>query len=167
MNIETLKFEASERVLQQEIKSNPQDCMHCRMWQAGGEMSVCMNLCKHCGKKNAFSSIRYVIEDLAKSNNMTYLDAWDIAFTLLHHKQAEYKANGNIYFDEDWFDSDLKKGFKNYLSNTTTEAPKTSQKIVINIDPNDKVTIIKKQSFVKRLVLTIKRFFNGGITLSI
>jgi hypothetical protein len=156
MNIEIMKFEASERALQNEIKNNPQECRSCRAWQSAGEMASCMRHCESCTQKKAHSSIRIIIEGFAREHNLTYVAAWDIAYTILHYKQTEYKDMGRIYFDEDYFENDLIEGFKNYQINTMTKSLNVTQKYVDITNPVDKVTINKGPSFVKKLTLTIK-----------
>lgn len=107
--------EFSEKELQYEMKVNPMECPECRMWQSGGDMSLRMFHCPKCGHKVAFKKIEVLIATHAELLNLAYLDVWDQAYELLHKKIKEYRDKGQIYFDEDYFYSDLSDYFINQI----------------------------------------------------
>ena len=108
-SIEQLKFEASERELESEIKQNPLSCGYCSIWQSGGDMSSALYMCDYCGAKEAKSDIKRLIIRFSQIKGMTYEQAWDIARGFLGKKRKD--SPHGIYFDEDYFYTDLSKYF--------------------------------------------------------
>jgi len=109
MNIEEIKFNLSEQALANEISNNRiTDCLYCSNWQHGGNMSYVMYKCKHCGGRRVRSNIKSIIQKFATQKGITYDRAYDLAYD--YH--VTLTEGPNVYFDEDYFESDLTKFFK-------------------------------------------------------
>lgn len=113
-NIEEIKFRAKEIALQNELARHDDNCLFCRVWRAGGEMSVSIRKCEHCGERKAFSNIDCLIKNFAQETNKSYDEAWDIAYECLIEKIKQEKEIGKIYYDEDYFEKDLFNFYQNY-----------------------------------------------------
>lgn len=111
-NIEILRWEAQERALAQEIKSNPKTCLGCNLWQHGGDMSSALHHCTYCGSKEAKHDIKQLITRISVRENIPYEAAWDLTNQLLTRILEEHKRLAKTYFDEDHFYGDMIKHFK-------------------------------------------------------
>jgi len=80
----------------------------CNMMGEGGSMSPRLWICEKHGKTGmvAFYSLqKKIVED----QNISMDEAWDIMNNIFKKKNEEFKAQGKIYFDEDYLFDDICK----------------------------------------------------------
>ena len=156
IDVERLRFEASERALKNEMERNPIECMSCSNWAWGGNMSYQIFHCTKCGQKRAQQPTRGVIKTIASERGISWDEAWDFAKEL---HDTKTKCGSGFYADEYYFADDLYKHHKK------TRKKSLKDKYIIGVDPAEvgkdfavEVTYERvKENFMVRGVKFVKK----------
>ena len=85
----------------------------CVSYCAAGDSGPELWECETHGKTGLIG-VKSTIEDFELDTGLTANQSWDLAFKYLRSLQKKYRIKGDIYFSEDYFNSDLKKYFRKF-----------------------------------------------------
>lgn len=84
----------------------------CRMMVNSGDMAPRLWICEIHGKTGVML-IMGIINDIAVKKGLSRNNAWDLAENFRQSKISSCKLENKIYFDEDYFEDDLRSEFLN------------------------------------------------------